>query len=138
MEAERNSQDTESRHQNGLSLFALPRPLEIAADLVVEQDGLEALKLHADGRVVCADVPGLSAAMTLARQSGLLEATRRQTVAKLAELLVSADLLVEIRVRTHLVARVGADARAGHLSRLISLPGVELRLLGILKALISR
>ena len=115
----------------------MQRTLEVEADLAVDEDGEELMRLRADGAVVQLNIPSLRAASKLARQTGLTSSARRGTLARAGDVLVPAGLLVEIRIGRGLVARVGVGARAGLLSRLAGVPGVELRPLGIFGALIK-
>ena len=137
METERHPQDPNSRRQERLSRIALLGPLEVAANFAVEQDGVEVLRLRGDGDLLQVNLPGRHVALALARQSRFTSAARRRALARCCELLAAMGLQVEVRVATHLVARVGAGARGGALARLACLPGFDIRLLGIVKALIS-
>ena len=114
----------------------MPAPLDLHADLVVEHGGREALRLRGDGAVIEATVPNLRAMWLLLSRAAPRGTHRRHALARLAALLAAVDAGVEVRVAAYPVARIGAGARGGALSRVLGLQNVELRPRALLRALL--
>ena len=87
--------------------------LAVDADLTVERDGAEALRVSGDGAVVEVIIRSAGAALALARDAGLGSGTRRRMLSHAAGLLARGGLTAEVRVGAVLVARAGASVRAG-------------------------
>ena len=113
-------------------------PLVVEADLSIEYQSQAGLRVHGNGQVLQASLDSMHIGIQLARQARLNSAFGRQTLSQLAQLLSAADLVLEVRVRQHLIARLGAGARSGAVSRLAGVPGVELHPTAIIRALVTR
>ncbi|PSQ79902.1 MAG: hypothetical protein BRD46_05445 [Bacteroidetes bacterium QS_8_68_15] len=107
----------------------MPRltPLDVVADLSLVADG-DDLRIRGDGRTVVVAAESLGALRRLLQN---LPESRRTSahLGRLHGALEEADLTVEVRAAGDRVARLGADAEAGAMSRLLRLRGlgVEVR-----------
>jgi hypothetical protein len=109
---------------------APPAPLSVATDLTLTVDGVE-LTVESTGERLFAEVESLADAVRVARALG---GVPDGPADRLATLLRTTDLTLEVRVRDRTVAVVGADARPGAFSRGLGVDPVEVRLGGVLGA----
>jgi hypothetical protein len=105
----------------------MPRltPLDVTADLSLVADG-DDVRIRGDGRTVVVTTESLGALRRLLRSLP----TNGRNPARLGRMhgaLEKADLTVEVRAAGDFVARLGADADVGAMSRLLRLGEVEVR-----------
>jgi hypothetical protein len=100
-------------------------PLDVVADLSLAVDGHD-VHIRADGATIIVEAENLRAMRRLLTS---LPADRRnpQRLGRLHGALQTADLTVEVRAGGEMIARMGADADAGAMSRLLRLDYVEVR-----------
>lgn len=101
------------------------KPLDVRADLVISVDGEEA-RLEGDGDTFILQLPSWRAGRALLR-TGPFRGRQPEQLARLHTALKEADLTAEVRVSNETIARVGAAAQPGALSRLLRLGDAEVR-----------
>lgn len=104
------------------------QPLSISADLDVDIDGVPA-SVDSTGDRLFVEFPTVFSVVRALRS---LPPRERQ---HLHDLLVGADLAMEVRVRHRTVAAMGAGVDPGILSRRLELDPAELRVCGVLSGL---
>lgn len=107
-------------------------PLSIRTDdLTLTVDGVD-LGVHSTGDRLFIEVDSVSDAIRVMRRVPADGDMRGP-----AALLTATDLTTEFRVRGRTVAVIGADARAGILSRRLGVAPAEFRLIGAIDAAVS-
>jgi hypothetical protein len=104
-------------------------PLSVATDLTLTIDGTDA-RVTSTGERVFVEFASVADAVRAFRASGASEARTN----RLATLLRTTDLTVEVRVHGRTVAVVGTDARPGVVSQRLGVAPAEVRLGGGLGA----
>jgi hypothetical protein len=137
MEAERRPQDPHPRYLDGLKAAALTALLDIEGELILERDGIEALRIEASGHLVSAQIYRATTAIGLARSLHLPARSARRRLSQAAALLTHADITLEVEIGSRRVARMGSGAHAGLLERALGLEGLKLDLINALIALLS-
>ncbi|UHH14520.1 hypothetical protein [Halobacterium litoreum] len=99
----------------------------MTTDLSVSVDGTD-VGVESTGDRVLVDVPALGAAVDV------LRSVPRERLTGFSAALRAADVTVEVRVRESPVAILGADARAGPVSRRLGVAPAEFRVGGALVA----
>lgn len=100
-------------------------PLDVLADLELAVDG-EAIDIQGDGKRIVVRLPSLRAGRRLL-SSGPFAQNRAQSISRIQQALTIGGFTVDVRLQNNLVARIGADAQPGAVSRLLRLDGVEVR-----------
>jgi hypothetical protein len=100
-------------------------PLDVVADLSLAIDG-QGISIRADGSTIVVEAESLRAMRRLLTS---LPADQRNPgrLGQLHGALEMADLTVEVRADGNMIARMGADADASAMSRLLRLDYVEVR-----------
>jgi len=101
-------------------------PLEVLADLQLSIDG-EQIDIRGNGKTIVVDLPSLEAGQKLVTTGPLAIGDRQRSMERVNEALSIAGLTVDVRLRGDTLARVGAGARPGGLSRLLRLGSIEIR-----------
>jgi len=101
-------------------------PLEVLADLRLAVDG-EPIDIRGDGDRIVVDLPSLNAGRRLLSSGPFGTENRRKRLQQAQEALDLAGLTVEVRLQNEVIARAGAGARPGALSRILNLGSVEVR-----------
>lgn len=101
-------------------------PLDVLANLSMVANG-DDVNVRADGSTVVVELSSFRAGTSLLGLVPLQGRAGAQHLARFNDALRMADLTVEVRVREDTVARLGAKAQAGSVSRLLSLGEVEVR-----------
>jgi hypothetical protein len=104
----------------------MARPFDIEADLDLVVDG-EAVTVEGTGDTIVIDVSSLDAAQHLLNTAPLQGRSPRERITRASNLLRTAGLTAEVRMQGDTIARIGADAQAGSIGRLLNLPDVEVR-----------
>lgn len=115
----------------------MPAPLDVEGTLVLEREGVEALRLDADGALVRARFERLSDAWSLARSLRASLPAGRALAAFVTSCFDRADVVVEIRIGPHLVARAGAGVRAGFVARFLRVGPVDVEVFGLMRAVLG-
>jgi hypothetical protein len=102
------------------------RSLHVLADLTLTVEG-EQVAIRGEGDRIVIDLPSLQAGRKLAQAGPFSQTQRAEGVARLHEILTSQNLTAEVRLYGDVLARVGAEARPGAISRLLNLGAVEVR-----------
>ena len=110
-------------------------PLNVEGDVEALIAGHTVL-VRAEGNVIEIDLPGVRAGMVALRGTGWRR-QRKSVISQVSAALRLADLTVQVRLAGGTIARLGAGARPGVLSRLLGLAPVEVRLSGALAILRS-
>ena len=127
MEDQRRVEDPRARRRG---VASLKLPLDIVGEvraLIAD----EAVVVTAAARTIAVDVPNIRTALKAFRGAGG-KRQRAQAMTAFDTALQIADLTVEFRLAGGTVARLGAAARPGLLSRLPGLGPLEIRLSGLL------
>ncbi len=111
--------------------------LAVTADLVVEREGVEALRVRGDGPLVELRIRNARQALKVVRDAGLTSGPRRRKLSRVASLLAREGLTVEVRVGAVAVARAGAGVRTGLIPRFAGLEHVEVELSGLAACLFA-
>jgi len=101
-------------------------PLEVLADLRLTVDG-EAIDVRGEGHHLVVDLPSLRAGRRLVTSGPFVLGNREEALTRLHEALDVGGVSAEIRLQGTRVARMGAGARPGMLSRVLSLGPVEVQ-----------
>jgi len=104
----------------------MPLPLDVLADLQLAVDG-EEISIRGDGDRLVVDLPSLRAGRRLLQSGPFALETEPTPVTQLHEVLGGAGVSVEVRLQGDPIARMGAGAEPGLLSRALNLGAVELR-----------
>ncbi len=104
----------------------MSRPLEVLADLQLAVDG-EEISIRGEGDRLVVDLPSLRAGRRLVRSGPFALETDPDPMTRLHDVLEGTGLSVEVRLQGDPVARAGAGAEPGLLSRALNLGPVELR-----------
>jgi hypothetical protein len=99
-------------------------PLEVLADLTLAIDG-EDLQIRGDGDVLVVDVPSVRAARRLMSSGPWSAEVRQKRVDQFNEALRMAGITINVRYKSEVVARLGAEAQPNAVSRLFRFTGVE-------------
>ena len=99
-------------------------PLEVLADLTLAIDG-EDLQIRGDGDVLVVDVPSVRAARRLMSSGPWSAEVRQKRVDQFNEALRMAGITINVRYKSEVVARLGAEAQPNAGSRLFRFTGVE-------------
>lgn len=111
--------------------------LDIEGELLLERDGVEAMRIEASGGLVTAQIYRANTAFGLARTLHLRSRSARRQVSHAAALLARADVTLEVWIGSRRVAQMGSGARTGMLERALGLDGLQLHVMGALLALLS-
>ncbi len=111
--------------------------LDIEGELLLERDGVEAMRIEASGSLVSAQIYRASTAFGLARTLHLPSRSARRQVSRTAALLTRADVTLEIQIGARRVARMGSGARTGLLERALGMEGFQLHVISAIVALLS-
>ncbi len=111
--------------------------LDIEGELILERNGVEAMRIEASGPLVSAQIYRASTAVGLARTLHLPSRAARRQVTRVAALLTHVDVTLEVQVGSRRVAQLGSGARSGLLERALGLDGLQLHLIDTLFALLS-
>ncbi|MGB5492884.1 MAG: hypothetical protein WBP89_16485 [Sedimenticolaceae bacterium] len=111
--------------------------LDIEGELILERNGVEAMRIEASGPLVRAQIYRASTAVGLARTLHLPSRAARRQVTRVAALLTHVDVTLEVQVGSRRVAQLGSGARSGLLERALGLEGLQLHLINALIALLS-
>ncbi|MGB5199066.1 MAG: hypothetical protein WBR56_04120 [Sedimenticolaceae bacterium] len=111
--------------------------LDIEGELILERNGVEAMRIEASGPLVRAQIYRASTAVGLARTLHLPSRAARRQVTRVAALLTHVDVTLEVQVGSRRVAQLGSGARSGLLERALGLDGLQLHLINALFALLS-
>jgi hypothetical protein len=136
MEAERHPEDPHPRYLDGLKAAALTALLDIEGELLLERDGIEAIRIEANGPLLSAQIYRSSTAFGLVRTLHLPSRSARRQVSRAAALLTRADITLEVQIGSRRVARLGSGAHSGLLERALGLDGVRLHVMSALLALL--
>ena len=101
-------------------------PLSVVADLDLSVDG-EEVSIDAEGDVIVVQVPSARAGARLLQSGPFAAGQRGKRLRQTSRMLRAVGLTLEVRVEGDVVARLGKDARAGSLARLLQLRNVEMR-----------
>ena len=101
-------------------------PLDVLADLNLAVDG-EDISIEGDGDRIVVDLPSLRAGRRLVNSGPFALGRRSAQMNQLHRSLQGAGLSVEVRLQGDPIARVGAGAQPGLLSRALDLGAVEVR-----------
>lgn len=101
-------------------------PLDVLADLRLAVDG-ETIDIHGDGDRIVVNLPSLRAGRRVLSSGPFGTGHRQKRLRQAQEALDLSGLTVEVRIQNDVVARAGAGATPGALSRLAGLRSVELR-----------
>lgn len=112
----------------------MPQPLSLVADLSLESDDGQRIRVQADGSVLVVRLPNLWLAR---RHAGLLRDRQRRAwlLHQLHRGLGISDLSIEIYVRRRRIARLAPESQPNGLKRWLGLGEVEVYPLGVLRAL---
>ena len=99
-------------------------PLEVLADLTLAIDG-EDLQIRGDGDVLVVDVPSVRAARRLMSSGPWSAEVRQKRADQFNEALRMAGITINVRYKSEVVARLGAEAQPNAVSRLFRFTGVE-------------
>ena len=119
------ARDTVEALRDGLADRA---PIDVTADLVLTVDG-HPIRVESYTDLVTVDLPSVRAAVRLLTRHG-------DRSGDLPTLLAAAGLTVEVTIDGTVVARVGADADAGIMERVLGYSSVGVRPLGWLLAVL--
>ena len=111
--------------------------LDIEGELLIERDGIEAMRIEASGPVIRAQIYRASTAIGLARTLRLPSRSARRQMSRAAALLTIADVSMEVWIGSRRVAQLGSGARTGVFERALGLDGLQLHALNALLALLS-
>lgn len=111
--------------------------LDIEGELILERNGIEAMRIEASGPLVSAQIYRAGTAFGLARTLHLPSRAARRQVSRAAALLTHADVTLEVQIGSRRVAHLGSAARSGLLERALGLDGLQLHMMNALLALIS-
>jgi len=120
-----------------VSFAAAPRrPVDVFADLIVNTPaGRIAVTGDGSGLEIAADRLGTIRKAARPMLGG--RSHRASRTPGLLSVLHASGVRVRVRVRSREIARTGDPARPGLLSRILGLPGVEVRPLALLTTLVS-
>lgn len=104
----------------------MPLPLDVLADLQLAVDG-EEISIRGDGDRLVVDLPSLRAGRRLVQSGPFALETDPDPMTQLHDALEGTGLSVEVRLQGDSVARMGAGADPGLLSRALNLGPVELQ-----------
>lgn len=101
-------------------------PIDVLADLRLSVDG-EDINIRGEGDHLIVDLPSLRAGRRLVTTGPFALGNRERKIRSIHETLTLADISAEVRLQGDQIARFGAGAQPGAVSRFLNLGPVEVR-----------
>lgn len=116
----------------------MPIPLDFEGELVFEREGVEALRLDAEGALLRIRFVHLSDAWGVGQRLRLSPPGQASTAELATSAVAGVEVALEILIASHLVARAGPGISGSRLARWFGFGAVDIRPAGLLRAVFAR